>query len=115
MINLNYLDNFFFANYFRRNGFWYAFKRSVNDINNLHILLRYLQVYHNRNWLKNQKEYSDILIKEKILVPTRSSEDPSANSRGIKKVFEFLGFCYVDRDEKLQITTAGRKFLEKKN
>ena len=114
MNNLNYLDNFFFANYFKRNGFWYAFKRSVNDINNLHILLRYLQVYHNRNWLKNQKEYSDILIKEKILVPTRSSEDPSANSRGIKKVFEFLGFCYVDRDEKLQITAAGRKFLEKK-
>ena len=114
MTRIEYLNNFFFENYFNRSGFWYAFKRSVNDISNLHILLRYLQVYHNRNWLKNQKEYSDILIKEKILIPTRSSEDPSANSRGIKKVFEFLGFCYVDRDEKLQITAAGRKFLEKK-
>lgn len=113
MNNLKYLDNFFFENYFNRNGFWYAFKRSVNDIDNLQLLLRYLQVYHNRNWFKNQKEYSDILIKEKILIPTRSTEDSSANSRGIKKVFEFLGFCYVDEDEKLQITSAGRKFLEK--
>ena len=43
MNNLNYLDNFFFANYFKRNGFWYAFKRSVNDINNLHILLKYCE------------------------------------------------------------------------
>ena len=68
MTNLNYLDNFFFQNYFNRNGFWYAFKRSVNDIDNLQLLLRYLQVYHNRNWLKNQKEYSDILINEKILI-----------------------------------------------
>lgn len=114
MINLTHLDNFFFGNYTNRDGFWYAFKRSVNDINGLQLLLRYLQVYHNRNWFKNQKEYSDILIKEKILIPTRSSEDSSANSRGIKKVFEFLGFCFVDDDEKLQITAAGRKFLEKK-
>ena len=115
MTKLEYIDNFYFGNYFNRKGFWYAFKRSVNDIGNLYLLFRYLQVYQNRNWLKNQKEYSDILIKEKILVPTRSTENPSANSRGIKKVFEFLGFCYVDKDEKLQITAAGKKFLEQQN
>ena len=115
MTKLNHIDNFYFGNYLNRKGFWYSFKRSVNDIGNLYLLFRYLQVYQNRNWLKNQKEYSDILIKEKILVPTRSTENPSANSRGIKKVFEFLGFCYVDKDDKLQITSAGKKFLEQRN
>ena len=112
MTKLDYIDNFFFANYINRKGFWYAFKRSVNDIGNLYLLFRYLQVYKNKNWFKNQKEYSDILIKEKILIPTRSSQDASANARGIKKVFELLGFCYIDENEKLQITEAGHKFLD---
>ena len=106
-------DEKFYKNFFNRRAFWYTFKRSVNDIGNLFILLRYLQVYENRNWFKNQKEYSDILIKEKILKPTKHSEDASANSRGIKKVFELLGFCYVDKNEKLQITAAGHAFLKK--
>ena len=112
MTKLDYIDNFFFENYFNRKGFWYAFKRSVNDIDNLYLLFRYLQVYENRNWFKNQKEYSNILISEKILTPTRSSQDASANARGIKKVFELLGLCYVDEKDKLQITEAGHKFLD---
>ena len=90
MTKLSYIDNFFFANYTNRKGFWYAFKRSVNDIKNLYLLFRYLQVYENKNWFKNQKEFTDLLIKEKILFPTRSSEDASANARGIRKVFELL-------------------------
>ena len=115
MTELEYIDNFFFANYTNRKGFWYAFKRSVNDIGNLYLLFRYLQVYRNKNWFKNQKEYSDILIKEKILIPTRSSQDASANARGIKKVFELLGLCYIDENEKLQITEIGNKFLDQSN
>ncbi len=112
MTKLSYIDNFFFANYTNRKGFWYAFKRSVNDIKNLYLLFRYLQVYENKNWFKNQKEFTDLLIKEKILFPTRSSEDASANARGIRKVFELLGFCYVDKNERLKITAAGNEFLK---
>lgn len=113
MIKLNYLDNIFFDNYFNRTGFWYTFKRSVNNIDNLYLLLKHMENFSNKNWFKNQKEYSNILIKEKILAPTKSSGDPSANSRGIKKVLESLGFCYVEQDETLQITRAGRNFLSK--
>tara|TARA_E500000178_G_C17038381_1_gene764899 strand:- start:7212 stop:10217 length:3006 start_codon:yes stop_codon:yes gene_type:complete len=112
---MNNIFSDFFRNYKDRKGFWYSFKRSVNDIENLYTLLRHLQNFENQNWFKSQKKYSEILIKEKILVPSKSSQDASANSRGIKKVFELLGLCYVDRKENLRITEAGHKFLEIKN
>ena len=108
----NIFGDGFFKNYKDRKGFWYSFKRSVNDIENLYTLLRHLQNFENQNWFKSQKKYSEILIKEKILVPSKSSQDASANSRGIKKVFELLGLCYVDQKENLRITEAGNKFLE---
>ena len=106
------LDDKFIKSYLTREGFWYSFKRSVGDIGNLFLLFRYLQVYEGLNWNKQQKEFSDILIKEKLLTPSKNSEDSSANSRGIKKVFELLGLCFVDEQEKLQITSAGKKFLQ---
>ena len=105
------LDDKFIKSYLNRSGFWYAFKRSVNDIGNLLILFRYLQVYEGLNWHNQQKEFSNILIKEKLLIPSKNKEDSSANSRGIKKVLELLGLCFVDKNEKLQITQMGKKFL----
>ena len=81
----NIFGDDFFKSYKDRKGFWYSFKRSVNDIENLYTLLRHLQNFENQNWFKSQKKYSEILIKEKILVPSKSSQDASANSRGIKK------------------------------
>ena len=111
----NIFGDDFFKSYKDRKGFWYSFKRSVNDIENLYTLLRHLHNFENQNWFKSQKKYSEILIKEKILVPSKSSQDASANSRGIKKVFELLGLCYVNQKENLRITEAGHKFLEIKN
>ena len=106
------LDDNFFKTYLNRPGFWYSFKRSVGDIGNLFLLFRYLQVFEGLNWNKQQKEFSNILIKEKLLFPSKHSNDSSANSRGIKKVFELLGLCYVNDQEKLQITSIGKKFLQ---
>ena len=106
------LDDKFIKSYLTREGFWYSFKRSVGDIGNLFLLFRHLQVYEGLNWNNQQKEFSNILIKEKLLTPSKNIEDSSANSRGIKKVFELLGLCFVDEQEKLQITSAGKKFLQ---
>ena len=109
---MNSFDDKFIKSYLTREGFWYSFKRSVGDIGNLFILFRYLQVYEGLNWNKQQKEFSDILIKEKLLIPSKNIKDSSANSRGIKKVFELLGLCFVDEKEKLQITSVGKKFSQ---
>lgn len=112
----NQLDNNFIQSYKSKTGFWYAFKRSVSDLGNLWLIFNTLKNFENENWSKNQEEFSSILISEKLLSPTlKDSENMSANSRGIKKVFEQMGFCYVDNEGILKITECGFKFLNAKN
>ena len=114
--SFNQLDNNFIQSYKSKTGFWYAFKRSVNDLGNLWLIFNVFKNFENENWIKNQEEFSSVLISEKLLSPTlKYAENMSANSRGIKKVFEQMGFCYVDKDGILKITECGFKFLNAKN
>ena len=110
--SFNNLDNNFINSYKKKTGFWYTFKRSVNDLENLFIIFRYFESYEGKNWFKRQEELSNTLIKAKLLNPSREKINASANARGLKKVFELLGFCFVDHDEKLKITEAGVEFLK---
>ena len=96
----------------KKNGFWYSFKRSINDLENLFIIFKYFESYEGKNWFKNQEELSIKLIKAHLLNPSKEKLNASANVRGLKKVFELLGFCFVDHDEKLNITETGAKFLK---
>ena len=87
--SFNQLDSNFIQSYKSKTGFWYAFKRSVNDLGNLWLIFNTLKNFENENWSKNQEEFSSVLISEKLLSPTfKDAENMSANSRGIKKVFE---------------------------
>ena len=89
------LDNNFINSYKKKTGFWYTFKRSVNDLENLFIIFRYFESYEGKNWFKRQEELSNTLIRAKLLNPSREKINASANARGLKKVFELLGFCFV--------------------
>jgi len=114
--SFNQLDNNFILSYKSKTGFWYAFKRSVNDLGNLWLIFNVLKNFENENWSKNQEEFSSILISEKLLSPTlKDAVNMSANSRGIKKVFEQMGFCYVNKEGILKITECGFKFLDATN
>ena len=114
--SFNQLDSSFIQSYNNKKGFWYTFKRSVNDLNNLWLIFNVLKNFQGKDWNKNQKEFSSILINNKLLNPTiKEIADASANSRGIKKVFEQMGFCYVDGSGKLKITKCGFKFLDSSN
>jgi len=108
-------DNNFINSYKKKNGFWYTFKRSVNDLENLFIIFRYFESYEGKNWFKRQEELSNTLIRAKLLNPSREKINASANARGLKKVFELLGFCFVDSSEKLKITETGLEFLKTEN
>ena len=110
--SFNNLDNNFINSYKKKNGFWYSFKRSINDLENLFIIFKYFESYEGKNWFKNQEELSIKLIKAHLLNPSKEKLNASANVRGLKKVFELLGFCFVDHDEKLNITETGAKFLK---
>ena len=114
--SFNQLDSNFILSYKSKTGFWYAFKRSVNDLGNLWLIFNVLKNFENENWSKNQEEFSSILISEKLLSPTlKDAVNMSANSRGIKKVFEQMGFCYVNKEGILKITECGFKFLDATN
>ena len=114
--SFNQLDNNFIQSYKSKTGFWYAFKRSVNDLGNLWLIFNVFKNFKNENWSKNQEEFSSILISEKLLSPTlKDAANMSANSRGIKKVFEQMGFCYVNKEGILKITECGFKFLDATN
>jgi DNA-directed RNA polymerase alpha subunit len=110
--SFNILDNNFINSYKKKTGFWYTFKRSVNNLENLFIIFRYFESYEGKSWFKRQEEISNKLINAKLLNPSREKINASANARGLKKVFELLGFCFVDHDEKLKITEAGVEFLK---
>ena len=108
--SFNQLDSNFIQSYNSKKGFWYTFKRSVNDLNNLWLIFNVLKNFQGKDWNKNQKEFSSRLISEKLLNPIiKEIDDASANSRGLKKVFEQMGFCYVDGSGKLKITKCGFK------
>ena len=114
--SFNQLDSNFILSYKSKTGFWYAFKRSVNDLGNLWLIFNVLKNFENENWSKNQEEFSSILISEKLLSPTlKDAANKSANSRGIKKVCEQMGFCYVNKEGILKITECGFKFLDATN
>ena len=68
--SFNQLDNNFIQSYKSKTGFWYAFKRSVNDLGNLWLIFNVFKNFKNENWSKNQEEFSSILISEKLLSPT---------------------------------------------
>ena len=110
--SFNQLDSNFVKSYNSKTGFWYTFKRSVNDLSNLWLIFNVFKNFQDEDWNRSQKEFSSILVSDKLLNPKTKEIVGSANARGIKKVFEQLGFCYIDNDGRLKITECGYEFLK---
>ena len=113
--SFNQLDANYINYYKKKTSFWYTFKRSVNDLSNLWLIFNVFKNFQGDNWNKNQKEFSSILISAKLLNAKIKESVGSANARGLKKVFEQLGFCYVDDNGRLIITECGFNFLKSSN
>mgnify|MGYP005990101749 FL=1 len=47
--SFNQLDNNFIQSYKSKTGFWYAFKRSVNDLGNLWLIFNVFKNFENEN------------------------------------------------------------------
>jgi len=58
--SFNQLDSNFILSYKSKTGFWYAFKRSVNDLGNLWLIFNVLKNFENENWSKNQYRRSHV-------------------------------------------------------
>ena len=113
--SFNQLDANYINYYKKKTSFWYTFKRSVNDLSNLWLIFNVFKDFQGDNWNKNQKEFSSILISAKLLNAKIKENVGSANARGLKKVFEQLGFCYVEDNGRLKITECGFNFLKSSN
>lgn len=106
------IKNDFLSFFNNRKYFWHVFKRSVSsqDLNNLKQVFDVLVEYDKKNWFKKQTEYCTNLQKKNLLNPSAKNQELTANARGLKKVFENLGFCFVDKEDQLIITEMGYKF-----
>lgn len=92
--------------------FWRINKISTTNLENFYLKFKEISFFDNHQWnKKNQTVYCKNLQKNKLLNSNQDAKDLTANSRGYKKKFEELGLCYIDNKDNLNITTAGKNFL----
>ncbi len=118
-----YWENFI-ERYSRTSSYWYVPKPLTVKKRNIGLIRNRLKVLFNhfsgKNWdLDKQLEYHRMLLDEGLIKPYKKGEkrqDVAALSRINITLFEFLGFAWVEVDEKgegkIAITRLGNKFIE---
>lgn len=111
---MNDIENKFIADYIKKDGFWYTFKRSAAELDKIYAHFNLFKSFENKKWNENQNNFSKILNDSKLLILHTATEG-EANARGYKKLFEQLGFSYENTKGIIIITEIGEKFLNSSN
>ncbi|MFO8013987.1 MAG: endonuclease NucS [Phycisphaerae bacterium] len=108
-----------FAEQYVNNPFyWFQPKGAVVSTQTLSTIrskLKELKRFEGRPWAKAQKAYTQSLRRAGLFKPTKAtakSRDYAAIARMNKKVFDSLGLAWITDESIVQITEAGRQFLQ---
>ncbi|MGH7815348.1 MAG: AlwI family type II restriction endonuclease [Candidatus Binataceae bacterium] len=115
--NGNYWPKFI-RRYTDDKAYWYIPKgKSVADICTVQKQLRVLAQFEGQRWRRCQKPYWRRLRKAGLSEARTADEDKRGIpiSRMLKHVFTSSGFAWINGNEQITITDAGREFLRKVN
>jgi DNA-directed RNA polymerase alpha subunit len=111
---MNDIENKFIADYIKKDGFWYTFKRTAAVLDKIYAHFNLFKTFENKKWNDNQNNFSKIL-NESNLLTLHTATEGEANARGYKKLFEQLGLSYENTKGIIIITEIGEKFLNSSN
>ena len=111
---MNDFENSFIADYTKKEGFWYTFKRTAAELDKIYAHFNLFKSFENKKWNENQNNFSKILNDSNLLTLHTATEG-EANARGYKKLFEQLGLSYENTKGIIIITEIGEKFLNSSN
>jgi DNA-directed RNA polymerase alpha subunit len=111
---MNDIENSFIADYTKKEGFWYTFKRTAAELDKIYAHFNLFKSFENKKWNENQNNFSKILNDSNLLTLHTATEG-EANARGYKKLFEQLGLSYENTKGIIIITEIGEKFLNSSN
>lgn len=100
--------------YIADGSYWYVPKgRSISDIETIQQQLRVLAQLEGKKWRQAQRPYINKLIRENLSEARARDDDRKGipMARMLAKVFELLGFAWVNEDEAIVLTPAGEKFI----
>src|SRR5581483_5677808 len=106
----------FISNYVSHDAYWYFPKaRAVNNIESVRDILKVLAGFEGQPWKDVKPKFLEGLESAKLFerhAEDQSEADSLAMARILKVTFDNLGFAWIDDDEKLSLTLAGKKFIE---
>ena len=60
---MNDIENRFIADYIKKDGFWYVFKRSAAELDKIYPHFNLFSSFENKKWNENQNNFSKQLMK----------------------------------------------------
>jgi hypothetical protein len=106
----------FIANYVSHDAYWYFPKaRAVNNLENVRDILKVLAQFEGEAWKNAKPKFLEKLESAKLFerhAEEQSEADSLAMARILKVTFDNLGFAWIDDEEKVSLTLAGKKFIE---
>lgn len=99
-------------------SYWYVPKgRSLSDIETIQQQLKILARFEGKKWRKAQRPYINKLKRANLSVARAQDDDRTGipMARMLAKIFQFLGFAWVNEDEAVVLTPMGEKFIATTN